>query len=543
MHQSANRSELTPLRFLERSAHVFPDAQAVVYDGRTYTYSQLAHEAQQLAKALTAHVEPGERVAFMTPNVPEFLVAHFAVPLTGAVLVPINTRLSAHEVKYILQHSEAKVLFIDTELAHNLGNFHPLPDSVQLVIEVPDHTTEIDPAVRESLAFDLTYEAFLKSGEGKPDLPWAVDDEERTISINYTSGTTGSPKGVMYTHRGAYLGSMGAVTHNQLTGDSRYLWTLPMFHCNGWLAPWAVTSVAATHYCLRAVRGDKMWQLITEHGITHMWGAPTVLMALAESRPEGVFADGLRITTAGAPPSPTIIEQIEQLGATVTHVYGLTEVYGPFTISEPQPSWADLDVSERAKLTARQGVGMVQADTVRVVDLDMQDVTPDGQTFGEIVMRGNIVMKGYFNDEAATEKAFHGGWFHSGDIAVMHPDGYVEIKDRAKDIIISGGENISSVEVEQALIAHPALMECAVIGIPDEKWGERPCAFIVLRAEHHPTDEDLIAHLRERLAGYKVPRIFVRLDELPHTATGKILKYALRDNYEQLLVSSAEFSA
>lgn len=389
MNLSATRSELTPLRFLERSSQVFPDKTAVVYEGRTFTYAELAHEVQQLAKALATRVAPGERVAFLTPNIPEFLIANFAVPLIGAVLVPINTRLAAPEVKYILQHSEAKVLFIDTELAHNLSPFHPLPDTVELVVEVRDHTSELDPSVSEALGIDLTYDEFVTQGDGKADLPWMVDDEERTISINYTSGTTGSPKGVMYTHRGAYLASMGAVMHNQLNSDSNYLWTLPMFHCNGWCAPWAVTSVAATHYCLRAVRGDKIWEHITDHDITHMWGAPTVLMAVAEARPDGVSADGLRITTAGAPPSPTIIEQIEQLGALVTHVYGLTEVYGPFTICEPQPSWSGLDASERAKMTARQGVGMVQADTVRVVDADMQDVTPDGQTFGEIVMRDN----------------------------------------------------------------------------------------------------------------------------------------------------------
>nr|WP_306270522.1 AMP-binding protein [Ornithinimicrobium sp. HY1793] len=525
---SPNRSELTPLRFLERSAAVFPDHVAIVYGERRSTYAEFAAEAQQLAAWLTDRIDPGDRVAFLAPNVPEPLIAHFAVPLAGGVLVAINSRLARPEVEYILNHSEARVFFADSELLDNLDGIAESAPALEVVVQVDDPT--VAPSHERRAAADLTYAEVRATAVDGQLLPWSVSDENQLIAIDYTSGTTGSPKGVMYSHRGAYLGAMGAIVHNQLDRSSTFLWTLPMFHCNGWCGPWGVTGAAATQVCLRAVRGDAVWEAIDTRGVTHLWGAPTVLSTIAGAPEAHPVEQDLRITTAGSPPSPTIIATMEDLGITVTHVYGLTEVYGPFTITEVQDGWSELPGEERARLLARQGVGMIQAESVRVVDTQMQDVPADGETFGELVLRGNNVMVGYYKDPEATEAAFAGGWFHSGDLGVMHPDGYVEIKDRAKDVIISGGENISSVEVEQAIVSHPAVVEAAVIGVADEKWGERPRAFVTLRSGASVTDEELVAHVRSRLAGYKVPREFVRLDELPHTATGKIVKFELREN-------------
>lgn len=544
---SPNRSELTPLRFLERSAAVFPDRVAIVYGDRRSTYAEFAEEAQHLAGWLRERIEPGDRVAFLAPNVPELLIAHFAVPLAGGVLVAINSRLARPEVEYILNHSGAKVFFADSQLLDNLTGVKEAAPALEVVVQVDDPTVAEsaaqvdDPSAADSAtnsvaesharraAADLTYAEVRGTAYDGDPLPWTVADEDQLIAINYTSGTTGNPKGVMYSHRGAYLGAMGAIVHYQLDRTSTYLWTLPMFHCNGWCAPWGVTGAASTHVCLRAVRGDAVWDAIDTLGVTHMCGAPTVLSTIAGASEAHPLVRDLRITTAGAPPSPTIIATMEDLGITVTHVYGLTEVYGPFTIAEVQDGWSELPTQERARLLSRQGVGMLQADSVRVVDADMQDVPADGETFGELVLRGNNVMLGYFRDPEATEAAFIGGWFHSGDLGVMHPDGYVEIKDRAKDVIISGGENISSVEVEQAIVSHPDVAEAAVIGVPDEKWGERPRAFVTLRSGATATDEELIAHVRSQLAGYKVPRDFVRMTELPQTATGKIVKFELRE--------------
>ena len=523
---SPNRSELTPLRFLERSAAVFPDRVAIVYGERRSTYAEFAAEAQQLAAWIKERIEPGDRVAFLAPNTPELLIAHFAVPLAGGVLVAINSRLAPPEVEYILGHSGARIFFADSELLDSLGGVRGAAPELELVVQVDDPTVA-DTHERRALA-DVTYAEVRGTAYDGAPLPWTVADEDQLITINYTSGTTGSPKGVMYSHRGAYLGAMGGIVHNQLDGHSTFLWTLPMFHCNGWCGPWAVTGAASTHVCLRAVRGDAVWEAIDTRGVTHLWGAPTVLSTIAQAPQAHSLDRELRITTAGAPPSPTIIGTMETLGITVTHVYGLTEVYGPFTITEVQDGWGTLPAEERAGLLARQGVGMLQAESVRVVDAQMADVPADGQTFGELVLRGNNVMVGYFKGPEATEAAFAGGWFHSGDLGVMHPDGYVEIKDRAKDVIISGGENISSVEVEQAIVSHPDVVEAAVIGVPDERWGERPRAFVTLRSGADVSDDQLVTHVRSRLAGYKVPREFVRVDELPHTATGKIVKFELR---------------
>ncbi|MFD4182377.1 AMP-binding protein, partial [Rhodococcus sp. NPDC058514] len=447
---TANHSELSPLRFLERSASVFPDRTAIIHGHRHYTYRGFAAEVEQLAHVLRERIEPGDRVAFLSPNTPELLMAHFAVPLAGGVLIALNSRLAGPELEYILDHSGTRILFVDSEFLGSVTTVRDGVPSVREIVEIPDSTIVLpDPVTGVATA---VYGDFLRSVDAANAEPlvWGVDDEQQTIAINYTSGTTGKPKGVMYSHRGAYLNSFGETFHNGFTGDTKYLWTLPMFHCNGWCTPWAVTAAGGTHVCLRAVRADAIWDAIDTLGITNLCGAPTVCSTIADAEQAHPLTTPLRITTAGAPPSPAIIGRLESLGATVVHVYGLTEVYGPYTICEPQESWAALDPAERAVLISRQGVGMLQAETARVVDPQMRDVPADGETMGEIVLRGNNVMLGYYRDEKATEEAFDGGWFHTGDLGVMHPDGYIQLKDRAKDIIISGGENISTVEVEQS---------------------------------------------------------------------------------------------
>lgn len=520
---------LSPLRFLDRSASVFPTKVAVVDGHRRITYSELASHVTRLAHAVReSGVRPGERIAYLASNSAEMLAAHFAIPLAGNVLVAINTRLAAPEIQYICDHSEAKILFADgahlrrTEL--HTDDFRTVGE----LVELPDadgtdtHTWEA-----------TTYSAFLERGADDP-LPWEIDDENATIAINYTSGTTGRPKGVVYTHRGAYLNAINQIVHNGFKADTRYLWTLPMFHCNGWCHPWAVTATAGTHVCLRAVRAEAMWQAIDDHGVTHLSGAPTVLGTLTNAPEAHQMRHDLTITTAGAPPSPATIEAVRALGATVTHVYGLTETYGPYSICEIQPSWRDLSPEEMSTRVARQGVGMLCSEATRVVRMTsdpqdpLVDVCPDGAEMGEIVMRGNIVMGGYYLEPELTSRAFAGGWFHSGDLGVRHPDGYVQLFDRAKDVIISGGENISSVEVEQALMSHPAVLDAAVVGVPDEAWGERPKAFVVTTEDSDVTDDDMIAHVKARLAAYKAPRDVQFVAAIPKTSTGKTLKTALR---------------
>jgi fatty-acyl-CoA synthase len=514
---------LTPLSFLERSSQVYPDKTAIVHGAGRVSYAGFGAEAQRLAKALRASgIEPGDRVAYLCPNIPQMLVAHFGVPLAGAVLVAINTRLAPEEVRYILDHSGAKLLVADTELQTVV---EPLAGSLETVAEV----VSVDDAGVPARVEGPGYAEFLARGDGADDLPWRVEDENATISINYTSGTTGRPKGVMYTHRGAYVNAMAEVLHSRHTPESVYLWTLPMFHCNGWCTTWGVTGIGGTHVCLRAVRADAVWRLIEREGVTHLNGAPTVLVTMANA-PEARRLDReLVVTTAGAPPSPTIIGQMGELGARVVHVYGLTETYGPITVNAWQPGWADLAPAERARLQARQGVAMIVADPVRVVDTEMNDVPRDGQTMGEVVMRGNNVAKGYFEDPEATARAFSGGWFHSGDLGVWHPDGYVELRDRAKDVIVSGGENISTIEVEQAIVRHPAVLEAAVIGVPDERWGERPKAFVILKPGRSVTEAELVEHCRSLIARFKAPSAIDFVAELPKTSTGKIQKFALRE--------------
>ncbi|MHA7222005.1 AMP-binding protein [Arthrobacter sp. RHLT1-20] len=537
-----NETPLSPLRFLQRSAEVFGHKTAILHGDRSYTYRDFAAEAQRLAKVIKARIRPGDRVAFLCPNIPELLIAHFAVPLAGGVLVALNSRMTARELQYILEHSEARLLFADSELLGTVAGLDLDPTQLLDVVEVPDSTVgAAGVAAAVPAGFSATqYADFLAAAAGgEADLPWGVEDERSPITLNYTSGTTGKPKGVLYSHRGAYLNSLGETIHNHFTGDTRYLWTLPMFHCNGWCTTWAVTAVAGVHICLRAVRADSVWDAIDTLGVTNLCGAPTVCSIIAEAPRAHALKAPLRITTAGAPPSPSIITSLESIGISVVHVYGLTEVYGPYTICEYQAEWDDLSTQDRAVKISRQGVGMLQAETARIVDLDMRDVPADGATLGEIVLRGNNVMLGYFKDPEATADAFRGGWFHTGDLGVMHPDGYLQLKDRAKDIIISGGENISTIEVEQAIISHPAVLNVAVIGVPHEKWGERPVAFVIRSGSSPVTAEEIRSHVKGLLSGFKVPDRIIFPDELPHNSTGKVLKSKLR----ALNLTAAEVTA
>jgi fatty-acyl-CoA synthase len=508
------RTELNPVDFLRRAAYVYPEKTAVVDGERRYSYRQLAERSWRLANALrAAGLSKGDRVATLLFNSAPMLEAHFGVPAAGGVLVAINHRLASPEVGYILEHSGARFLLLDAELEPLVA---PLARSDLTVIR----WTRGEEA-------DDRYEQFLLAASPSMPPSW-LEHEEETISINYTSGTTGQPKGVQYTYRGAYLNALSEVIVAGMSPDSVYLWTLPMFHCNGWCFPWAVTAVAARHVALRAVDPDAIWRLFDEEAVTHYCGAPTVHLMVINHPGAHRLEQPVTALVAASPPSPTLLARMAELNLRIVHVYGLTETYGPITVSPTQEEWEQLPLEQRARLLARQGQAYPSADLVRVVDDELRDIARDAETMGEVVMRGNNVMRGYFADDVATEKAFRGGWFHSGDLAVWHPDGNVELRDRSKDIIISGGENISSIEVEQTICAHPAVLECAVIGIPDERWGERPKAFVALGGGADASADEIIAFCRERLAGYKCPDA-VEFGPLPKTSTGKVQKFTLRE--------------
>jgi len=509
-----SRTELTPVSFLRRTAALYPDRVAVVHGGRRFTWSEHLERVDRLASALRgAGLRKHDRVAILCRNLPQMLEAHMAVPAAGGVLVAINVRLSSAEVGYILDHSGARFLLLDRALRGAIEGL----DLEHVVI------VEID----EGMEPDGGYERFLARGSLGPIESW-LEDEEEPISINYTSGTTGRPKGVVYTYRGVYLNALGEVIEAGLRSDSVYLWTLPMFHCNGWCFTWAVTAAGGTHVCLPAVDPERIWELIDSEGVTHMNGAPVVHLGVVNHVAAHPLDREITVCVAGAPPSPTLLGQMRELGFRPLHVYGLTETYGPTTVCAWQESWAQMETDQLASRLARQGQAYVISDEVRVVDPDMSDVPRDGVTMGEVVMRGNNVMLGYFRSREGTEEAFRGGWFHSGDIAVWHPDGYIELRDRAKDVIISGGENISTIEVEQAIVKHPAVLECAVVAVPHPRWGERPKAFVTLRPGASASEEEIIAFARERLAHFKAPDA-VDFCELPKTSTGKVQKYVLRE--------------
>ena len=508
------RTELTPLAFLRRNAYVFGDKIAVVHGEQRFTYAAFAERVNRLASALlNAGLEKHQRVAILAPNIPALLEAHFGVPAAGGILVAINTRLGSAEIDYILQHCGARILLVDRELYPQIADLDL--DAIQVVM-IHDTVTPDDP-----------YEAFLASGSSEP-VAEVLADEEEPISINYTSGTTGRPKGVLYTHRGAYLNALGEALETSMDAESVFLWTLPMFHCNGWCFTWAVTAGGGTHICLRQVDPERVWDLFAREGVTHYNGAPTVHTMLLNSPGAYRLERPVTATIAGAPPSPTLLEQLRKLNFRPIHVYGLTETYGPIAISPWRREWDQKPANEQADLLSRQGQAYRTADLLRVVDDQDQDVEQDGATMGEVVMRGNNVMQGYFDQPEATQDAFRAGWFHSGDLAVWHPDGTIELRDRQKDIIISGGENISTIEVEQTLVAHPAVLECAVIAVPHEKWGERPKAFATLKDNADASESELIDFCRERLAHFKCPDA-VEFGPLPKTSTGKVQKFVLRD--------------
>ena len=522
----ANFVALSPLSFLERSAAVYPDRQAIVYGQRRQNWRETYERCRRLASALRQRgVGVGDTVATMLPNVPAMYEAHFGVPMAGAVLNTLNTRLDAEAIAFMLQHGEAKVLLTDREFSGVIEKaLGMLGQRRPLVIEVEDEEAPAGKALGE-----ISYETLL--AEGEPGFVWKLPgDEWDAIALNYTSGTTGNPKGVVTHHRGAYLNAASNVISWQLPHHATYLWTLPMFHCNGWCFPWTMALIAGTSVCLRRVDPALIFPLIREHHVTHMCGAP-IVYAMLISAPVAL-REGISHTIhgliAGAPPPPAVIEGCEAAGIALTHVYGLTEVYGPAAVCAKQESWAELPAEERARLNGRQGVPYPLQQSVAVLDPDtMHPVPADGETMGEIFFRGNVVMKGYLKNPSATAEAFAGGWFHTGDLAVMHPDGYVKIKDRSKDIIISGGENISSVEVEDALHRHQAVLGAAVVAQPDAKWGEVPCAFVELKPGASVSEAELIELCRTLLARFKVPKRIV-FGELPKTSTGKIQKFMLR---------------
>ena len=528
---AANHEPLSPISFIKRAAEVYPNHLAVVHGPMRLSYAEVFERCCRLASALVKRgIETGDTVAILAPNIPAHFEAHYGVPMTGGVLNAINTRLDAATIAFILDHGEAKILMVDPELADVAKAAVDQCGRDLLIIDIDDPLApEAEPLG------EITYEAFLETGDpsftGVP-----LESEWQAIALSYTSGTTGNPKGVVTHHRGAYLNALGNMMAWGMTPHPVYLWTLPMFHCNGWCFPWTITAVNGTHVCLRKVDPVEIFSLMKDEGITHFCGAPTVLNMLVNAPEEqrAGLPKGIQAMTAGAAPPAAVIATMEDMGIGVTHGYGLTEVYGPCVVCSWHSEWDDLPLDERAALKARQGVRYHVVEGLDVMDPDtMTSVPADGETIGEIMFRGNVVMKGYLKNPKATTEALKGGWFHSGDLAVKHPDGYVEIRDRSKDIIISGGENISTIEVEGVLFKHPAVLEAAVVARPDDHWGEAPCAFVTLKTGQSATEDDIISFCRDNMAKFKVPKTVV-FDELPKTSTGKIQKFKLRERAQAL---------
>ncbi|WP_421858303.1 acyl-CoA synthetase [Oceanicaulis sp.] len=528
---AANHVPLSPISFLTRTARAYPEKLAVIHGDIRRTWGEVYERSKRLASALSKRgIKKGDTVAVMAPNIPAFVDAHFGVPMSGAVLNALNIRLDADAIAFILKHGEAKVILVDREFSAVIAQAVETLETKPLIIDIDDPLAEHGELIGE-----IEYEAFLKQGD--PDFEFhRADDEWDAIALNYTSGTTGDPKGVVTHHRGAYLNALGNAMEWDLPHFPVYLWTLPMFHCNGWCFPWTLAAKAGVNVCLRKVEPYAILSAIAEHTVTHLCGAPIVMsmmIQLPETERPG-FDHPVAMMTAGASPPATVISGMEGMGVTVTHTYGLTEVYGPSIACAWKPEWDALPLKERARLKARQGLPYITQEDLMVANPETLEPLPwDGESLGEIMIRGNAVMKGYLKNPATTQKSFKGGWFHTGDLAVTHPDGHVEIKDRSKDIIISGGENISSVEVEDVLYSHPDVAAAAVVAKPDAKWGETPCAFIELKTGATVSETDIIAFAREHLAHFKAPRIVV-FGELPKTATGKIQKFVLRDQAREM---------
>ena len=525
--KAANYQPLTPLMFLERAAMTFPNHTAIIHGKQRYSYAEFYARCRSLASVLTAlGISPGDTVSVMLANSPAMLEAHYGVPMTGAVLHSINTRLDPAIVAFMLDHADTKLVIADTEFAAVIKKALAETEVEPSVVDYRD----LECGVEGERAGELDYEALIAGGD--PDFSWAMPSNEwNAISLNYTSGTTGNPKGVVYHHRGAALMCYANTIATGMAAHPVYLWTLPMFHCNGWCFPWSLSVVAGTHVCLRSVRPKAMYDAIADHQVTHLSGAPFVMSCLLNATPDQrrSFSHNVAFNHAAAPPPEAVLGAMAEAGFELTHLYGLTETYGPATINEWHAEWDELPPDERLSKRARQGVRYVALEGLDVKDAEtMEQVPADGETIGEVMFRGNIVMKGYLKNKKATKEAFAGGWFHSGDLGVLHPDGYIQLKDRSKDIIISGGENISSIEIEDVLYKHPAVAAAAVVAKPDSKWGETPCAFIETRPGAEVTAEEIIAYCKEKLARFKCPRHVV-FTELPKTSTGKIQKFKLRD--------------